>query len=71
MLNACKKLEIVTSNFEYGNDFRLDIHIPLEDEVQTILTLFKLLSGRDYNEMQEYLDFLEIELLNQKETPTQ
>ena len=62
MLNACKKMELDVSNMQYSTDFRLDVHVPLLDEEKIVFGLFRMLSGRDYNEVEEYLVYLDIKL---------
>jgi len=63
MLNACKKMDLDVSGLEYSTDFQLDVHVPLLDEEKTVLGLFRMLSGRDYTMIEEYMKFLNLELL--------
>jgi len=62
ILNACKKMKLNVSGPAYSTTFQLDIHIPLEHEEQTLFALMKMISGRDYNQIETYLDYLEIQL---------
>jgi uncharacterized YigZ family protein len=64
MLNECKKMYLDVSNMEYSEDFRLDVDIPLLDEEATVLKLLRMLSGRDYEEVEEYLGYLGIDLIS-------
>ncbi len=62
MLNACKKMHFEVSEAAYSTTFDLSVHIPLEDEEKSLIALLKALSGRDYNDVEEYLEYLKMKL---------
>ena len=62
MLEACKKLQITTSDLTYDQKFGLTLRLPLQTHQDLLLDLFRLISKRELSGLADYLEYLEVEI---------